>query len=139
MRQEPHRSGASETNGVPLSDDPLPNDDGGRAALRLRIYLGERDHHGGQPLYTAIVQAARTAGIGGATVLKGIEGFGAHSVVRAARIVDMSSDLPIVVELVDEPDMIRPFVATLRTMLDDGMMTIEPVTIIYQNAGSKNG
>jgi PII-like signaling protein len=118
-----------------LSDDPLLKNYGGRRALRVRIYLGERDHHAGQPLYTAIVHAARKAGLGGATVIKGIEGFGAHSVVHAARIVDMSSDLPIVVELVGDPEKIEPFVATLKEMLDDGMMTIEPVTIVYQNAG----
>ncbi len=120
-----------------MSDDPLIQDyGGGRHALRVRIYLGERDHHAGQPLYTAIVHAARRAGLGGATVLKGIEGFGAHSVVHAARIVDMSSDLPIVIELVDDPEKIRPFIATLKEMLDDGMMTIESVVIIYQHAGS---
>ena len=119
-----------------MSDDPLLHDYGGQHALRVRIYLGESDHHRGQPLYTAIVQAARKAGLGGATVIKGIEGFGAHSVVHAARIVDMSSDLPIVVELVDDPEKIRPFISTLKEMLDDGMRTIESVVIIYQHAGS---
>jgi PII-like signaling protein len=119
-----------------LSDETLLQEFGGHAALRVRIYVGERDHHGGQPLYTAIVHAARKAGLGGATVVKGVEGFGARSVMHAARIVDMSSDLPIVVELVDEPDKIRQFVDVLRGMLDDGMMTIESVVVMYTNAGS---
>ena len=114
---------------------PLVQEFGGHAALRIRVYIGERDHHGGQPLFTAIVQAARKAGLSGATVIKGIEGFGAHSVVHAARVVDMSSDLPVVVELVDAPDKLRPFVSVLKELLDDGMMTIEPVAVIYQNAG----
>jgi PII-like signaling protein len=118
-----------------LSYESLTADFGGSAALRVRVYLGERDHHCGQPLYTAIVDAARKAGLGGATVLKGIEGFGSRSVVHAARVMDMSSDLPIVVEFVDAPDKIRPFVDVLKGMLDDGMMTIEPVRVIYQNAG----
>jgi PII-like signaling protein len=120
-----------------VNDEALLQDYGGQAALRVRVYLGERDHHDGQPLYTAIVSAARKAGLGGATVLKGIEGFGAHSVVHAARIVDMSSDLPIVVELIDAAEKIRPFVAVLRDMLDDGMMTIETIAIIYQDPGTK--
>ncbi len=119
-----------------MSDETLLQEFGGHAALRVRIYVGERDHHGGQPLYTAIVHAARKAGLGGATVVKGVEGFGARSVMHAARIVDMSSDLPIVVELVDEPDKIRQFVDVLRGMLDDGMMTIESVVVMYTNAGS---
>ncbi len=118
-----------------MSAEPLVQEFGGHSALRIRIYVGERDHHGGQPLYTAIVQAARKAGLGGATVVKGIEGFGAHSVVHAARVIDMSSDLPIVIELIDTPDKLRPFVSVLKEMLDDGMMTIEPVAVIYQNAG----
>jgi PII-like signaling protein len=125
-----------ETMEYPLNYETLTTEFGGSAGLRLRIYLGERDHHGGQPLYTAIVDAARKAGLGGATVFKGIEGFGSRSVVHAARVMDMSSDLPIVVEFVDLPDAIRTFVGVLWGMLDDGMMTVEPVAIIYQNAGS---
>lgn len=109
---------------------------GGQPALRVRIYLGERDHHGGQPMYMAIVEAARKAGLAGATVLKGVEGFGERSVVHAAHIVDLSSDLPIVVELVDAPERIGPFVDVVRGMLDDGMMTIESVSVIYRHAGT---
>jgi PII-like signaling protein len=118
-----------------VNDNPLAQEFSGEAALRLRVYIGERDHHGGQPLYTAIVHAARVAGLSGATVVKGIEGYGAHSVVHAARIVDMSSDLPLVVEIVDSSEKVRAFVPALKELLDEGMMTIESVAIIYRNAG----
>lgn len=119
-----------------MSDDPIAREFTGTPAWRLRVYLGERDHHGGQPLYTAIVEAARRAGLAGATVFKGIEGFGEHSVVHAARIVDLSADLPILVELIDVPEKIRGFVPVLREMLHDGMITLENVAVIYRNAGS---
>ena len=106
-----------------------------RLALRLRVHIGESDHHGGQPLYTAIVEAARRAGLAGATVIKGIEGYGSHSVVHAARIVDLSADLPIVVELIDEPDVIRGFLPALTAMVADGMITLEDVRIVYHSEG----
>lgn len=119
-----------------MSDDAIAREFGGSSAWRLRVYLGERDHHGGQPLYTAIVEAARRAGLAGATVFKGIEGFGEHSVVHAARVIDLSGDLPILVELIDTPEKLRPFVPVLRGMIHDGMMTLEDVAVVYRNAGS---
>src|ERR1700679_2122091 len=76
-------------------------------ALRLRVYIGESDPRGGKPLYNAIVERARQAGLAGATVFKGIEGYGAHSVVHAAHIVDLSANLPIVVELIDSTEAIH--------------------------------
>jgi len=106
-------------------------------AQRLRIYLGERDHQGGQPLYTAIVHAARTAGIAGATVLKGIEGYGGHSVVHAARIVDLAADLPIVVELVDAPAAIAAFLPIVTAMLGGGLVTLEDLSIVYRSTGKR--
>ena len=106
-----------------------------RPALRLRAYIGESDHHGGQSLYTAIVEAARKAGLGGATVLKGIEGFGSHSVVHAAHIVDLSADLPIIVELIDTPEAIRGFLPALTAMVNDGLITLEDVRIVYRGEG----
>jgi PII-like signaling protein len=106
-----------------------------RPALRLRVHIGESDHHGGQALYSAIVEAARRAGLAGATVLKGIEGYGAHSVVHAARIVDLSADLPIIVELIDGPDEIRRFLPALAGMVNDGLITLEDVRIVYRGEG----
>ncbi len=106
-----------------------------RPALRLRVLIGESDHHGGQPLYTAIVEAARRAGLAGATVLKGIEGYGSHAVVHAARIVDLSADLPVVVELIDAPDVIRGFLPELTAMVPDGVIALEDVRIVYRSEG----
>jgi uncharacterized protein len=106
-----------------------------RLARRLRVHIGESDHHGGQSLYTAIVEAARKAGLAGATVLKGIEGYGAHSVVHAAHIVDLSADLPIIVELIDSPDAIRGFLPVLTKMVNDGLITLEDVQIVYRGEG----
>lgn len=104
-----------------------------RAALRARMYIGERDRHGGQPLYSAIVMRARHEGMAGATVVRGIAGYGAHAVVHAASIVDMSADLPLVIEIVDEPQRVRAFVAAIAEMMDDGMITTEEVSIVYQS------
>lgn len=106
-------------------------------AQRLRIYLGERDHRGGQPLYSAIVQAARSAGIAGATVLKGIEGYGSHSIVHAARIVDLSADLPVIVELIDAPAAIAAFLPLVTGMLEGGLITCEDVAIVHRSAGTR--
>jgi PII-like signaling protein len=116
---------------VPEKPAPEPE----RPALRLRVHTGESDHHGGQPLYTAIVEAARRAGLAGATVFKGIEGYGAHSVVHAARIVDLSADLPIVVELIDSAEAIRKFLPTLTSMVADGLITLEDVKIVDRGEG----
>lgn len=101
-----------------------------RPAVRLRVHVGERDHHGGQPLYTAIVEAARRAGLAGATVLKGIEGYGAHAVVHAAHIVDLSADLPIIVELIDAEDAIGRFLPTLTAMAGDGLITLDTIRVV---------
>jgi uncharacterized protein len=104
-------------------------------AKLVRIFLGESDRWRGQPLYVAIVEAMRASGLAGATVFKGIIGFGAHSVVHAARIVDLSSDLPIVIELVDTEEKIEAFLPTLDTMVSEGLVTIETVRVIAYKAG----
>jgi uncharacterized protein len=106
-----------------------------RPALRLRVHIGESDHYGGQSLYTAIVETARRAGLAGATVFKGIEGYGAHSVVHAAHIVDLSADLPIVVELIDSTEAIYGFLPALTAMVADGLITLEDVRIVYRGEG----
>lgn len=101
----------------------------------LRIFIGESDRQGAQPLYTAIVEAARKAGLSGSTVFKGIEGFGAHSVVHAARVFDMSTDLPILIEIVDTEERIRAFIPVLDELVHEGMITLETVEIIRYKAG----
>lgn len=105
-------------------------------AKLVRIFLGESDRWKGQPLYVAVVEEMRRAGLAGATVFKGILGFGAHSVVHAARIVDLSSDLPIVIELVDSEEKIAAFLPTLDAMVGEGLVTIEKVDVIAYKAGS---
>ena len=104
-------------------------------AKLVRIFLGESDRWKGRPLYIAIVEAMRSAGLAGATVFKGIVGYGGHSVVHAARIVDLSSDLPIVVELVDTEEKVEAFLPTLDEMVSEGLVTIESVRVIAYKAG----
>jgi len=105
----------------------------------LRIFIGESDRCGYQPLYTAIVEAARKAGLASATVFKGIEGFGGHSVVHAARVFDLSSDLPVLVEIVDSEERIRAFLPTLDEMVKEGLVTLETVEVIAYRAGAPKG
>ncbi|MBV8637474.1 MAG: DUF190 domain-containing protein [Candidatus Eremiobacteraeota bacterium] len=101
----------------------------------LRVFIGESDRHGGQPLYTAIVERARKAGLGGATVFKGIEGFGGHSVVHAARVFDMSTDLPVLIEMVDSEEKIRAFIPVLDDLVHEGLITLETVEVIRYKSG----
>ncbi len=103
----------------------------------LRIFVGESDHYGTQPLYTAIVEKARACGLAGATVFKGVEGYGIHSIVHAARIFDLSSDLPILIEIVDEEEKVRAFVAQLEGVIDEGLVTLETVEVIRYPRGSQ--
>ena len=105
---------------------PIPGDD----AIRVRIYFGERDHHGHNALWSAMLQFLRREGCAGATVTRGVAGFGAHSVIHAASIVDLSTDLPMVLEWIDTEPMVNRLLPQLGSMLDGGMITTEPVTIV---------
>lgn len=96
----------------------------------LRIYLGELDKHGHQPLYEAIVLKARELGLAGATVLRGPMGFGAHSHMHTAKILRLSEDLPILIEIVDKEEKINAFLPILDQMLGDGLVTLEKVRVI---------
>jgi uncharacterized protein len=96
----------------------------------LRIFVGESDRWEGRPLYEAIVLAAREHGLAGATVLRGLEGFGANSRIHTVKVLRLSEDLPIVVELVDRPDRIDSFLPTLDKMVTEGMITLEKVSIL---------
>lgn len=104
-------------------------------AKLLRVFIGESDRSGNQPLYTAIVEAARRCGLSGATVFKGIEGYGGHSVVHAARIFDLSSDLPILIEIVDEEEKVRAFIPVLDELVREGLVTLETVEVIRYMSG----
>jgi hypothetical protein len=96
----------------------------------LRVFIGESDRHENKPLYQSIVQTARQLGLAGATVLRGSEGFGANSIVHKASLLDMSSDLPIVIEIVDTREIIEALLPHLKSMVKEGMITMEYVLII---------
>ena len=96
----------------------------------LRIFIGESDTHGGRPLYSAIVRLARGKGLAGATVLRGLEGFGASSRIHTARVLRLSEDLPIVVEIVDTEEKIATILPELDSMVTQGMMTLEKAHVI---------
>ena len=96
----------------------------------LRVFIGESDRFGKQPLFEAIVQKVRELGLGGATVLRGSEGFGANSVVHKTSLLEMSSDLPIVIEIVDTREKIDLLLPHLETMVQEGMITMEYVKIV---------
>ena len=103
----------------------------------LRIFLGESDRHEGKPLYEWIVREARKFGLAGATAIRGIEGFGAHSRVHTAKLLRLSSSLPIVVEIVDTREKIEGFLPLIDDAVKEGLATLEKVKIkIYR---SRNG
>jgi PII-like signaling protein len=102
--------------------------------LLARIYIGEADQWHGRPLYEAIVHLLRERGLAGATVVRGIEGFGAKQHVHTARILSLSSDLPILVEVVDQEDRLRAVLPELDAMVSDGLITLEPVEVIAYRA-----
>jgi uncharacterized protein len=98
--------------------------------ILLRIFVGESDRFANKRLYEAIVGKARELGLAGATVLRGTEGFGAHSVVHSTSLLEMSTDLPIVIEIVDTEEQIRKLLPHLEEMVQEGMITMEYVMII---------
>ena len=97
----------------------------------LRVFVGESDKHGHVPLYEAIVSKAREAGLAGATVLRGVMGFGRHSVMHTAKILRLSEDLPMIVEIVDSLERIEAFLPILDTMVLEGLVTLEQVRVIH--------
>ena len=102
----------------------------------LRIFIGDSDKWQGKPLHQALVEAARAQGLAGATVLHGVMGFGAHSRMHTASILRLSTDLPVIVEIVDLPERIEAFLPTVDTMVREGMVTIEAATILLYRHGS---
>lgn len=102
----------------------------------LRVFIGESDKFHGRPLYEVIVQRARELGMAGATVLRGTLGFGAHSRIHTAKILRLSEDLPMVIEIVDKPERIAQFLPELDGMIDEGLITLERVRVIaYRHGG----
>jgi PII-like signaling protein len=96
----------------------------------MRIFIGESDKHGHIPLYEALVEFFRKEGFAGATVLRGVAGFGAHSVYHTDKLLRLSMDLPIVVEVVDSRERIDGVMPKIDEMMSGGMITLEKVTVI---------
>ena len=104
-------------------------------AVMLRAYVGEGDKLGHQPLYEAIIKRARDADLAGATVLKGIMGFGASARIRTQKILDLSSDMSLVIEIVDEEDKILAFQEMLTELFEKvgcgGLVTLENIRVMH--------
>jgi hypothetical protein len=103
----------------------------------LRIFVGESDKRGRKPLYQAIVELLRDRGLAGATVLRGVEGFGANSRIHTTRILQLSEDLPMVIECVDTVERIDAILPELDELVDDGLITLERVEVITYRPGSE--
>jgi PII-like signaling protein len=101
----------------------------------LRIFIGEDDKHAGLPLYEWIVRKAREEGLAGATVLRGLEGFGARSRLHTAKILRLSSDLPVIVEIVDTEEKIETFLPLIDDAIDEGLATVEKVEVRFYRSG----
>lgn len=106
-------------------------------SVLLRIFIGESDRHGGHPLHEAIVLKARELHLAGATVLRGAMGFGKSSRVHTTKILRLSVDLPIVIEIVDSAEKINAFLPVLEGMMGGGMVTLENVRVIHYRDGAK--
>lgn len=104
----------------------------------LRVFIGESDKHRGRPLYEVIVEEARRHGLAGATVIRATLGFGAHSRIHTAKILRLSEDLPMIVEIVDRPDRLAAFLPELDRLMDEGLVTLEKVRVItYRHSDAK--
>ena len=101
----------------------------------LRIFIGESDRHDGLPLFEWIVRQARQHGLAGATVLRGLEGYGAHSRVHTAKILRLSMDLPIVIEIVDTREKIEAFLPVIDAAIPEGLATLEKVQVRFYRSG----
>lgn len=106
-------------------------------AVRVTIYIGESDHYAGKSLYMVILNFLKKEGAAGATVLRGLAGFGAHSRIHTATLVDLSSDLPIRVEWIDQPELVERLLPQLRQMVNDGLITVEEVDVVQYAPGRR--
>jgi PII-like signaling protein len=97
---------------------------------RLTIYIGESDRHGHTPLATEIVQRAHRAGLAGASVFRGVEGYGASNHIHTTRILSLSDDLPMAIVIVDRPDAISAFLPQLDELITEGLVIVEEVHVL---------
>jgi PII-like signaling protein len=104
----------------------------------VRIFIGDSDRWHGKPLYEEIVRRVRDEGLAGATVVRGVEGFGASSHLHSARILRLSEDLPLLIEIVDTEEHIRRILPILDEMVVDGLVTIEKVHVITYRAKERS-
>lgn len=101
----------------------------------LRIFVGENDTFGGRPLYEVIVYEARKRGMAGATVLRGVMGFGAHTRMHTAKVLRLSEELPMIIEIVDKPERIAEFLPELDRMIKEGLITLERARVLIYRPG----
>ena len=106
-----------------------------REGRLLRIFIGESDRHEGLPLYEWLLRRAREEHLAGMTVLRGLEGFGAHSRVHTAKILRLSQDLPVIVEIVDSRENIERFLEIIDGVIDEGLATLENVEVHFYRSG----
>ena len=103
----------------------------------LRIFVGEQEAHQGKPLYQWLVEEARNKGLAGATVLRGMEGYGAHSRLHTAKVLRLSIDLPVVIEIVDTEEKIEAFLPVVDDVIPEGLATVERVEIRFYRSRDK--
>jgi hypothetical protein len=105
-------------------------------AVLVRVFIGESDHWHHQPLALALVERLRREGFAGATVLRGVAGFGAHSVLHTSQILRLSEDLPVLIEIVDTAERVERLLPILDEMVGEGLVTMEKVRIVKYAAGA---
>jgi PII-like signaling protein len=110
-----------------------------REATLLRLFVGESDKWEGRPLYEVFVERARKHGLAGATVLRGVLGYGANSRIHTSKILRLSEDLPMIVEIVDEQEKIESFLAQVDELLREGLVTLERAEVILYRHNSTAG
>ena len=108
------------------------------SALRLTVYIGESDTWHRKPLYTEIVHRAQRAGLAGASVFRGVEGYGASSTIHTTRLLSMSEDLPVAVVVIDTADRIRAFLPQLDELVTEGLITLDEVEVV-RHTGRSDG
>ena len=108
--------------------------------MLMRIFIGESDKDGSEPLYRVIVETLRREGLAGATVLRGVAGFGAHSVYHTDQLLRLSQDLPMLIEAVDTEERIRAVLPLMDDLVGEGLITLEKVeVIVYRREGQGEG
>lgn len=111
-------------------------------AILLRVFIGESDRLDHKPVYELIVLNARLQGIAGATVLRGMLGYGASSVIHSAKLIDISENLPVIVEIVDEEAKINSFIPVINDIFErsgkGGLVTMEKISVIYYQPGKRH-